>query len=342
MLLGLWAGCVPTVPSSGPSEEPTGVAFHRSTDLDTVSFHIPFGANMDENLMTNVLTEAANGIDYSRFLTEVTYDSVIDKIATHFSRGENLPYRPHSLTYEGSVINLTFVLDRDRIAFYATSLAANANTISFTSVSALNPDLESKDSFDYLPDGLLLEPCPGVSYPKRSNLIPNAPRTYRSGTHRGIDFPAPFSSQIRAVADGVVIRADLNYSEVTNEFRESLLEKAAKIGRTPSDIFEHILFGQAVFLDHGIELVEGKRLISIYAHMSEIADGITVGTTVERGQIIGKVGNSGTSDGAKGNRKGAHLHYELIIQDQAGERYIGQGLDYDPLTNLLDRLFISN
>ena len=119
------------------------------------------------------------------------------------------------------------------------------------------------------------------------------------------------------------------------------MKKAAIIGRTPSDVCEHILFGQAVFIDHGVDIVEGKRLVTIYAHMSEIAEDVTVGGAVQRGQTIGKVGASGTSDGALGNWNHAHLHFELIIQDKAGERYMGQGLKYDPLTKLLKRLFVS-
>ena len=201
--------------------------------------------------------------------------------------------------------------------------------------------MKTAHSFDYLPDNILLMPCPGIVTPKWSNLLPNAPRAYRSGTHRGIDFPSPYGSEIQSVASGVVIRADRDYMEVTNQFRESLLEKAAIIGRTPSDVFEHILFGRAVFIDHGLDLVEGKRLVSIYAHMSEIADGIVVGAKVAQGETLGKVGNSGTSDGAKGNRESAHLHFELIIQDKTGERYMGQGLPDRELKKLLNRLFVS-
>ena len=341
ILLGLWVGCAPIVPSPEASKQPSEVPVHRSTEDDTVLFHIPFGMDMDDDLLTNALTEAAKGVDYSRFIIEIKYDSAMDQIGSHFSEEENLPYRPLLLTSDESAINLTFVLDRDRIASYVTSLATNADIVSFTPVGTVNPEMRTEDSFDYLPDNMLLMPCPGIVTPKWSNLLPNAPRAYRSGTHRGIDFPSPYGSEIQSVASGVVIRADRNYTEVTNRFRESLLEKAATIGRTPSDVFEHILFGRAVFIDHGLDLVEGKRLVSIYAHLSEIADGIVVGAKVARGETLGKVGNSGTSDGAKGNRESAHLHFELIIQDKTGERYMGQGLPDRELKKLLNRLFVS-
>ena len=341
ILFGLWIGCVPTAPSPEPNQQPNKVTIHRSTEDDTVQFHIPFGTEMDDNLLKNVLTEAAKSVDYSRFLMEIKYDSVMDKIGSHFSKEKNLPYRPIYLTSDESAINLTFVLDKDRIAAYVTSLTYNADRVSFTPVVTVNPEMKTAHSFDYLPDNILLMPCPGIVTPKWSNLLPNAPRSYRSGTHRGIDFPSPYGSEIQSVASGVVIRSDRDYMEVTNQFRESLLEKAAIIGRTPSDVFEHILFGRAVFIDHGLNQVEGKRLVSIYAHMSEIAEEIVVGTQVARGETLGKVGNSGTSDGAKGNRESAHLHFELIIQDKTGERYMGQGLPDRELKKLLNRLFIS-
>ena len=314
---------------------------HRSTEYDTVLFHIPFGADTDDDFLINVLIEAAKGVDYSKFLMEFKYDSAMDQIGSHFAKEENLPYRTIALTSDKSAINLTFILDRDRILTYVTNLAASPNIVSFTPVDTVNPEIRIEDSFDYLPGNMLLIPCPGIVTPKWSNLLPNAPRAYRSGTHRGIDFPSPYGSEIQSVASGVVIRADRDYMEVTNQFRESLLEKAAIIGRTPSDVFEHILFGRAVFIDHGLNQVEGKRLVSIYAHMSEIAEEIVVGAQVARGETLGKVGNSGTSDGAKGNRESAHLHFELIIQDKTGERYMGQGLPDRKLKKLLNRLFVS-
>lgn len=342
--LMLLAGCIPTTPTVAPLEEPEpirNVVISQSSDGDTVLFEIPVGANIEEAMLIKTLADAARELDYASLLRRTESDSIVLQTSEHFSHEERLPFRPLSLTNEKTLLSLLFVLDRKRIAAFAENLANPSVIVSPTLVSVVNPEEKGYDSFDYLTNALLLEPCPGISYPKSSNLIPNAPRAYRSGTHRGIDFPAPYGSTIRAAKRGVVIRADHGYVEITNEFRKSLLTKAAHIGRTPSDIFEHFLFGQAVFVDHGTKLVKGKRLVTIYAHMSEIAEGVIVGATVKRGQLLGKVGNSGTSDGALGNKKGAHLHFELIIQDKAGERYMGQGLEYDSLTKLLDRLFVS-
>ena len=59
----------------------------------------------------------------------------------------------------------------------------------------------------------LILPCENIPVPKRTMRLPNAPRNYRNGIHRGIDFFANWGTPIRAVAEGVVIRSDLHYEE---------------------------------------------------------------------------------------------------------------------------------
>ena len=359
-------GCAPTVPppESVPGPEPMAepkvlsepvpkpqselepvrpqpVAIHTTDKGDTITIHIPLGAEVDENLLSNALGEAARKLDYATLLNPTESDSIVFEVNAYFSHEGRSPFRPVNLTAEEGSLSLQFALDKELIFAFTELLAHTPVIVSPTLVPIVTSNEKLVDGFDYLPDDLLLEPCPGVTYPTSAILLPNAPRAHRSGTHRGIDFQSPYGAPIRAAEGGVVIRADHGYEEITNDFRKSLLKKAEIIGRTPSDVFEHILFGQAVFIDHGVDIVEGKRLVTIYAHMSEIAEDVTVGGAVQRGQTIGKVGASGTSDGALGNWNHAHLHFELIIQDKAGERYMGQGLKYDPLTKLLKRLFVS-
>jgi murein DD-endopeptidase MepM/ murein hydrolase activator NlpD len=185
----------------------------------------------------------------------------------------------------------------------------------------------------------LLLPCAAVPVPQKAVLLPNAPRSYRHGIHRGIDFFVNWGTPVRAVADGVVIRADHHFTEVEPRFRERLLEETKQLGRTPSDIFEHVLVGRAVYIDHGFALVPGYRAVTIYAHLSSINPDLLPGTAVTRGQIIGHSGNSGTQDSTMGLRKGAHLHWELILQNRTGEYYLGQGLPYSELYPLLLRIF---
>ena len=114
----------------------------------------------------------------------------------------------------------------------------------------------------------LLLPCEGIPVPKRTMRLPNAPRSYRNGIHRGIDFFASWGTPIRTVASGVVVRADQNYTEVPADFREDMLKASSKVGNTPSDIFNNVLLGKSVFIDHGFDLVPGFRVISIWSEKS--------------------------------------------------------------------------
>lgn len=87
--------------------------------------------------------------------------------------------------------------------------------------------------------------------------------------HPGIDFSAPQGTPIYATGAGKV-------TAVTSSFTG---------------------YGKHVEIDHGF------GYITKYAHMSDY--NVKIGQTVERGQCIGYVGNTGTSTAP-------HLHYEII------------------------------
>ncbi|TAL89404.1 MAG: M23 family metallopeptidase [Candidimonas sp.] len=53
----------------------------------------------------------------------------------------------------------------------------------------------------------------------------------------------------------------------------------------------------------------GNTYSTVYAHQSRFKNALKQGADVEKGQIIGYVGSTGTSTGS-------HLHYELRINDQ--------------------------
>lgn len=92
-------------------------------------------------------------------------------------------------------------------------------------------------------------------------------RTYRP--HLGVDYAAPTGSHVVAVADGVVV-------------------SAAWAGGG----------GRQVRLRHA------GGLESYYLHLSSFAKGIRAGVRVDQGQLIGRVGMSGTATGP-------HLDYRL-------------------------------
>ena len=145
--------------------------------------------------------------------------------------------------------------------------------------------------------------------------------------------------RVRAVADGSVIRADHNYQEYPAEFRVGLLTASERVGHTPSDIFNSVLLGKAVFLDHGFEIIPGFRVISIYAHLSSIDTSITTGTFLKAGQNIGKTGNTGTRASTLGTKKESHLHWEMILQKGKDEIYLGQDISNPELYDMLHQIF---
>ena len=89
--------------------------------------------------------------------------------------------------------------------------------------------------------------------------------------HRGVDFAAPTGTPILAAGDGVV---DL-------------------IGPNRG-------YGNYIRLRHN------SRMATAYAHMSRFARGLSRGTRVRQGDVIGFVGSTGLSTGP-------HLHYEVLI-----------------------------
>lgn len=87
--------------------------------------------------------------------------------------------------------------------------------------------------------------------------------------HDGVDFRARIGTPIYATGDGVI--------------------KSARRRGT---------YGLKIIIDHG----HGYE--TLYAHLSELAEGIQAGARVQRGQLIAKSGNSGMTSGP-------HLHYEV-------------------------------
>jgi murein DD-endopeptidase MepM/ murein hydrolase activator NlpD len=89
--------------------------------------------------------------------------------------------------------------------------------------------------------------------------------------HEGMDFTAPIGTDIYVTGDGIVEDVLSDYSG----------------------------YGNHVIVNHGF----GYR--TLYAHMSKF--NVTPGQRVKRGEIIGKVGSTGTSTGP-------HLHYEVSVR----------------------------
>ena len=110
----------------------------------------------------------------------------------------------------------------------------------------------------------------------------NDPVTHGRGDHQGVDIAAAPGQPVRASADGLVLRS-------------------GTMGG----------LGSAIYLAHGYGLT------TRYGHLSKIE--VRPGQRVKRGDIIGRVGNTGRSTGY-------HLHYE-VRQD---------GEPVNPLVYILD------
>jgi murein DD-endopeptidase MepM/ murein hydrolase activator NlpD len=106
-----------------------------------------------------------------------------------------------------------------------------------------------------------------------SHFNPNRrhPVLNRIRAHRGVDYAAPTGTPIRAAGDGRITLRD-----------------------------RHGGYGNTVQVQHG------ERYSTMYAHMSRFAPGMSVGTRVRQGQVIGYVGQTGLATGP-------HLHYEFLV-----------------------------
>ena len=175
--------------------------------------------------------------------------------------------------------------------------------------------------------------------PSILNLLPNARREYRSGTHEGIDFSVPFNGPITAVYGGTVIRSNPQHNDVDIDTYNALLATSEGLSKTTDDIYHFILLGKSIVIDHGYSITSKFRTISVYAHLSAIAEGIVPGTKVEKGMLIGFSGNTGTSDGALRNEKGAHLHWEMHFDDKSGRYFLGQNIPPKYLQSNIELLF---
>jgi len=178
-------------------------------------------------------------------------------------------------------------------------------------------------------------PIKGARLPTRDNYLPGAPRPYRAGTHESIDFydgdagvRVTFGTEVLAVQDGVVVRADLEYRENTREEMRQLLAIARAEGHTPPEVLDR-LRGRQVIIEHG------DGVVTHYSHLQGIAPGIYPGVRVQRGQVIGYVGNSGTPEAAIGNDVGPHLDLEIRIDG----KYLGWGLSLPETRLWLERIF---
>jgi hypothetical protein len=342
LILTFFIGCStsPTISTQSRTNRISILTF--SEDKLSATITISNGPNSFE-LALHQLMEHDNTIVVDQYLDGVVENSIISEIKDVIINSlpeDALDFRIKSFSSinNSSIINLE--LDQNQIESTVYKILKKYNSpekipiLPLFSISKTPPTLKDLNNIK------LLIPCIDTKVPDQQLLLPNAPRAYRHGTHRGIDFYVNWGSSVRSVADGVVVRAEHGYQEMEADFRLDVLNDTKILGRTPSDIFEHLLLGQAVYIDHGFDLVSGYRAITIYAHLSHINSNVRIGSTIRRGQEIGRSGNSGTEDSTLKKKTGAHLHWEMILQNKSGEYYLGQGEKYDVLYPFIKNLFL--
>jgi murein DD-endopeptidase MepM/ murein hydrolase activator NlpD len=129
----------------------------------------------------------------------------------------------------------------------------------------------------YSPDGksmrkaFLRTPVEFSRVSSRFNLKRKHPVLNRIRAHKGVDYAAPRGTPIKSTSNGKIV------------FR-------GKKGG----------YGNTIIVQHG------TKYSTLYAHMSKFRGGLSKGTRVKQGQIIGYVGSTGLATGP-------HLHYELRI-----------------------------
>jgi murein DD-endopeptidase MepM/ murein hydrolase activator NlpD len=180
-----------------------------------------------------------------------------------------------------------------------------------------------------------LWPVVGACLPDSDRLMPNSPREYRQGFHEGIDWYDLSScarvsegTDVLAMYDGVVVRADSDYVPLTPRTLADLEARVEACSCTEPEVFDAFR-GRQVWIDHG------AGIVTLYAHLGTIGEGTYVGAEVSRGVVIAGVGESGTPEAIRAPGTQMHLHAEIRI----GESFIGDGLLPDEVRVLYERVF---
>ncbi len=178
-------------------------------------------------------------------------------------------------------------------------------------------------------------PLQGACLPSRDEVMPNAARDWRHGINEGVDFydgdvcaPVHAGDPVLAMADGVVIRADLGYQDLTAAQFQALAAKTATETATDPQTLD-AYGGRQIWIDHG------NGVVTRYQNLSSIRSGIDVGIDVTAGQVIGTVGESGIPESVTAPGSQVHLHVEVRV----GKGFLGEGLSPGAVRGLYERLF---
>ncbi len=213
---------------------------------------------------------------------------------------------------------------KHRVTFTQTD--AQNNTVPITGIGGLT-ESSSADAVVLSPplkgDGWVdASGCCGIISPHRYTLLP-LNGTLRPAQHFAIDF-------IRLDARGRAVTGDIknlnNWHYYGAEIAAAAGGRVVKVvnnlpdqvpGQLPSDITVETADGNHVIINIG----DGR--FALYAHMIPGSVAVSEGQIVERGQLLGRLGNSGNTDAP-------HLHFQIMDRSSS--------LDADGLPFVFDRM----
>jgi murein DD-endopeptidase MepM/ murein hydrolase activator NlpD len=138
----------------------------------------------------------------------------------------------------------------------------------------------------------------------------------------------PLDTEILAAKEGIIVRVDWAYQDLTGEELAQLEERIAN-GEGDDPEIEDVFRGRQVWIDHG------DGVITRYAHLNGIAEGLQAGQPVARGEPIGYMGESGAPESITAPGTQIHLHFELRVDDA----FLGLGLSSEEVLDLYQQVF---
>jgi len=180
--------------------------------------------------------------------------------------------------------------------------------------------------------------------PTEPELLPNAGREYRSGVHQGVDLffvhqdgeLVACGTPVLNARTGTVSRADREWQPMSVKDYDTTTA-GLRAGAPPST-------ERAAQDDFRLDRLRGRQIwvtcddgtLIRYCHLLSIDPSVAVGLKIARGVVIGKVGNSGTADGAAGTAKNCHLHFEVWPTPDA---FLGKGMSSAAARKAYAKLF---
>jgi murein DD-endopeptidase MepM/ murein hydrolase activator NlpD len=190
-------------------------------------------------------------------------------------------------------------------------------------------------------DGKYISPVAGYSLPTKDNTVPGTGRPYRrditDGIHHGWDIIAPFGTAVQALSKGKIIR-------IVNNWKWEDFKRFKRVDLSIDDRLQNldIYRGNQVWL----QSMDGN--VVFYSHLSHISPDIIVGSSVNAGTYLGKIGTSGVPEK---NYKNIHLHFEIqenpFLEDMKKPsyldimrwKYIGKDMNHEAIQRKTRELF---